>query len=150
MSCLRPELDLRDALRGTLALGAAFVPAALGEPFRRRLLTEVEDGPLEPLPERPSRMGVRQQADRFVVRDDMRAYPCVRELRDDLMARLRDQVGQVPGVSAWLPDDASVQRYAPGSLGVTPHRDGCGFRCLVAVVTVVLLGAGTALFDRTD
>ena len=56
MSCLRPDLDLRNALRGTLALGAAFVPAALDEPFRRRLLTEVDDGPFEPLPERPSRI----------------------------------------------------------------------------------------------
>jgi len=142
MSCLRPDLDLRDALRGTLALGAAFVPAALDEPFRRRLLSEVEDGPFEPLPERPSPMGVRQQADRFVVRDAMLAYPCVHELRDDLVAHLGEQAGQVPGVSAWLPDDASVQRYAPGSLGVTPHLDGSRFRYLVAVVTV----AGSASF----
>jgi hypothetical protein len=139
---LRRDLDLTDALQGTVALGAAFVPAALDDSFRRRLLAEIEDGPYEPLAERVGPQDVRQQADRFLVRDDMRAYPHVRELRDDLVTRLREQGGGVPGLSAWLPNDASVQRYAPGSLGVSPHLDGKRFHYLVAVVTV----DGTASF----
>lgn len=149
MPALRPDLDLCDALHGTMTLGAAFVPAALDETFRRRLLAEIEDGPFEALAERSGRKGVRQQADIFVVRDDMRAYPHVRELRDDLVSHLREQAGQLPGLPAWLPNDASVQRYAPGSLGVSPHLDGKRFHYLVAVITVGGAASFALCTDRT-
>lgn len=149
MPTLRADLDLSGALRGTMAIGAALVPDALDDTFRRRLLSEIEDGPFEPLPERTGRKGVRQQADSFVVRADMGGYPLTRQLRDDLMSRLRQRSAPQSGLPAWLPDQASVQRYLPGSLGVSPHLDGKRFHYLVAVFT--LEGAATFALcaDRT-
>ncbi|HEX2175642.1 MAG TPA: hypothetical protein VHG70_07005 [Nocardioidaceae bacterium] len=134
MPALRPALDLGSALRDAVRLGAGFVPAAVEETFREQLLAEVDDGPFEALPERAGAKEVRQQADIFVVRGDMRTYPHARELREELVSRLREQGG--PLVDAWRPNNAAVQRYAPGSLGVTPHLDGRRFRYLVAVFTL--------------
>lgn len=136
MPALNPGLDLRAALQGAATFGAAFVPGALAETFRTGLLADLADVPFAALPERAGRKGVRQQAEIFVVRDGMHAYPHVRELRDELVCRLREQRGHLPGVVSWFPDHASVQRYVPGSLGVSPHLDGKRFRYLVAVFTL--------------
>ena len=149
MPALRADIGLRNALRDTMAIGAALVQEALEGPFRQRLLAEIEGGPFEALPERSGRMDVRQQADCFVVRDDMRSYPLVRELRDELVSRLREQAGAMPGVPAWVPSQASVQRYAPGSLGVSPHLDGRHFRYLVAVFTLEGAASFAVCADRT-
>jgi hypothetical protein len=61
------------------------------------------------------------------------------------LAGLCDElVGQVHrhGVPQWLPNEVAVQRYHPGSLGITPHRDQRWFAQLVATITV----AGSAPF----
>jgi hypothetical protein len=149
MPTLRADLDLSDALRDTMAIGAGFAPDALDDHFRRRLLAEIEDGPFEPLPERSGRNAVRQQADCFVVRADMCCYPLIRQLRDDLMSCLREQSTPQSGLPAWLPNQASVQRYAPGSLGVSPHLDGKRFHYLVAVFTLEGAASFALCTDRT-
>jgi alkylated DNA repair dioxygenase AlkB len=140
---LTPGLDLRRALADTVATGAAFVPAALHEPFRARLLEEVERGPFVPMSEQAGSKGVRQQGERFAVGGDMRAHPFVHALREALVQGVRRHAALGAGLADWLPNDASVQRYRPGALGITPHLDGRRFRYLVAVVTV----DGTAAFS---
>src|SRR5262245_135978 len=149
MPALRTDLDLRNALDGTMAIGGGFVHEALQGSFRQRILSEIEGAPFETLPERAGRKGVRQQASCFVVRDDMGAYPLVRELRDELVSRLREQADPLPGLRAWSPNHASVQRYAPESIGVSPHLDGRHFRYLVAVFTLEGAASFALCTDRT-
>ena len=36
----------------------------------------------------------------------------------------------------WVPNEVAVQRYQPGDVGITPHRDQRRFALLVAVITV--------------
>jgi hypothetical protein len=134
------NLDLRQPLRDVEEAGAAYIPSALSEPFRRQLQREVEAGPFEPL---PGRMGpVRTEADLFVIRDDWAAYPSVDELRTQLVALVRGHGIRVAGLDRWWPNEAYVQRYRPGTLGVSPHLDSKWFSYLVAVLTTT----GTARF----
>ncbi|MQA85309.1 MAG: hypothetical protein GEV03_11955 [Streptosporangiales bacterium] len=135
MSALSPTLDLRRPLWAMLEAGAAFLPQALDERFRRRLRRETEAGPFERLPEEVGPYGVRQQAELLAVRGDMETYPAVGELRDELVRRVRDHGRGIEGLDRWHPNDVAVQRYPAGSLGISPHRDGKRHSYLVAVFT---------------
>ena len=53
-----------------------------------------------------------------------------------LVARLRRDGPRLAGLARWWPNEAYVQRYEPGALGVSPHRDGKRFAVLVAVFTI--------------
>jgi hypothetical protein len=140
MLALSADLDLRQSLRDVDEVGAAYVPNALSEPFRQQLQGEVEAGPFEPLPEQ---MGpVQTQADLFVVRENSAGYPAVEELRTQLVTLVREHGAGVGGLDRWWPNEAYVQRYRPGTLGVSPHLDSKRFSYLVAVFTT----AGTARF----
>ena len=133
---LAPRLDLRRALRQARARGAAFVPAALDEGFRRRLKREIASGPFERFPRSFNRGLVRQEIDGFDIRDPMDGYPAVAELRDELAELIRYHGRGVPGLATWRPNEVGVARYRRGSLGITPHLDGRRYRRLVAVVTL--------------
>lgn len=134
LSALHADLDLRRSLQALTQVGAAFLPRALNEPFRRRLQREIEAGPFERLPDRIG--PVRQEADLFVITGDMAGYPAVARLRADLVAHVRrDGVG-LSGLARWWPNEAYVQRYEPGALGVTPHLDSKQFAVLVAIFTI--------------
>jgi hypothetical protein len=143
MAALSPDLDLSLVLQESIASGAAFVPQALNETARERLLVEVEHGPFTTLPEQVGSKGVRQQVDGFVVGGGMDDYPVVRGLRDDLVVGVRDQGHLAAGLANWLPNHVSVQRYHPGAVGVSCHLDGRRYRYLVAVFTL----DGAAAFD---
>lgn len=132
------RLDLPGAFRWTASEGFAFVPGALDETFRRRLHREVEAAPFEPA---PGTVGpVRQETETCTLPPDLEGYPAVAELRDALMATARRS--GIRGLRTWRPDDIAAQRYRPGSVGITSHRDGKRYRRLVAVLTA----AGTAGF----
>jgi hypothetical protein len=134
MTALHPDLDLGRPLETVREAGAAFIPHALNEWFRRQLQHELQAGPFEPLPDQIG--PVRQEADLFVVTDAMTAYPAVARLRAELVTRLRRDGPQLAGLARWWPNEAYVQRYEPGSLGVSPHLDSRRFAVLVAILTV--------------
>jgi hypothetical protein len=130
MSVLHPNLDLGRSLQAVKEAGAAFIPHALSEPFREELQREIQDGPFERLPDQIG--PVRQEADLFVITDAMTAYPTLTRLRAAFVTRLRQDSPQLAGLTRWWPNEAYVQRYEPGALGVSPpsgqqtvRRAGC-------------------------
>jgi hypothetical protein len=133
MTALHPHLDLGRPLEALTELGAAFIPHALSEPFRQQLQRQVQDGPFERLPDQIG--PVRQEADLFVVTDAMTTYPSLAGLRAELVTHLRQQGPDIVGLARWWPNEAYVQRYEPGALGVSPHLDSKRFAVLVAIFT---------------
>jgi hypothetical protein len=133
MTALHPDLDLGRPLEALREAGAAFIPRALNEPFRQQLQREIQEGPFERLPDRIG--PVRQEADLFVVTDAMTAHPILATLRAEFVTRLRQDGPQIMGLARWWPNEAYVQRYEPGTLGVSPHLDSKRFAVLVAIFT---------------
>jgi hypothetical protein len=133
MTALHPDLNLGRSLEALREAGAAFIPRALNEPFRQQLQREIQEGPFERLPDRIG--PVRQQVDLFVVTDAMRDHPALARLRAEFVTRLRQDGPQLAGLARWWPNEAYVQRYEPGTLGVSPHLDSKRFAVLVAIFT---------------
>jgi hypothetical protein len=133
MTALHPDLNLGRPLEALREAGAAFIPRALNEPFRQQLQREIQEGPFERLPDRIG--PVRQEADLFVVTDAMTAHPILATLRAKFVTRLRQDGPQLTGLARWWPNEAYVQRYEPGALGVSPHLDSKRFAVLVAIFT---------------
>ena len=128
-----PGLDLGPPLRTVAAEGFAFVPGALAEDFRRALQREIENGPFRPV---PGTVGpVRQETEEYAIPAPMEDDALVGRLCGELVRRVRGAMSAPAGLEAWEPTAAFVQRYRPGALGITPHRDGKRFGLLVAVFT---------------
>jgi hypothetical protein len=130
---LLADLNLGDALVAVETSGAAFLSRVLTPTFCRRLQAQLEGAPFEKLPDQIG--PVRQEADLFVTRGAMTDLPAVATLRDDLVGRLRHHATASSDVADWWPNEAYVQRYARGSLGVSAHVDSSRFAILVAVFT---------------
>jgi hypothetical protein len=62
-------------------------------------------------------------------------YPSLAALCRAFVAAVRAHGQGIRGLERYAPNVAYVQRYRPGSLGVSPHRDGKRFALLVAVFT---------------
>jgi hypothetical protein len=134
MSVFHPDLDLGHHIEQLTRAGAAFIHHALSESFRQHLHREIQAGPFEPLPDQ---LGpVRQEVDLFVLTGAMAASPAVARLRAEFVKRLRQDGPQLPGLARWWPNEAYVQRYEPGALGVTPHLDSKRFAVLVTIFTI--------------
>jgi hypothetical protein len=134
MGVLHPDFDLTRPLRALTEAGAAFIPRALSEPFGGQLQHEIETGPFQRLPDRIGL--VRQEADLFIITGPMGDHPAVARLRAEFVTRVHQAAPQLPGLVRWWPDEAYVQRYEPGTLGVSPHVDSKRFAVLVAIFTV--------------
>jgi hypothetical protein len=133
MGAFRSDLDLGRPLQALTDAGAAFIPHALSEPFRVQLQREIEAGPFQRLPDQIG--PVRQEADLFIITGAMADHPAVARLRTEFVTRVRRDGSQLPGLARWWPNQAYVQRYEPGALGVSPHVDGKRFAVLVAIFT---------------
>ena len=126
------DFDLHPALDAVRRDGAAVVPRALADPFRRRLQRELMELPLEPA---PRAIGpVRQETEVCVVRD-FTALPALTELVRKFAARVRSHGREIRGLATYTPNEVHLQRYRPGSFGITPHLDGKRYRRLVAFFT---------------
>jgi hypothetical protein len=136
LSTTTDGLDLHTPLGQVAQTGVAFISCALNEEFREALLQEVVGGPFIALPEQMGPKAVRQQAEAFDVYGDRTAYPLICALRDDLVGLTRNHGSGIAGLDKWLPDQAAVQRYQPGTQGISPHLDGRRYRYLVAIFTV--------------
>lgn len=133
--------QFKNAVKELARTGAAFVPAALPGDFREHMLLEVRGGTFERL---PAEMGpVRQEADLLLIREPFDRWPVVARLRLELVEALRLHGRGRQGLARWWPNEAYVQRYEAGALGVTPHRDSKRFVILIAVFTL----AGSATFS---
>jgi hypothetical protein len=137
MAALAGHLEWSTLLGEVVEQGAAFAARAVCRLCCTRLMAELVSAPFVAVA--PEIGQVRQEAECFQVPVERLAprYLALAGLCDEL-------VGQVHrhGVPQWLPNEVAVQRYHPGSLGITPHRDQRRFTHLVAVITV----AGSAPF----
>jgi hypothetical protein len=147
MFVFRPTLDLPAVLSDVRDKGAALAPGSLEEDFRTGLVEEVWNLEFERL---PREMGpVITEAELFVARDEMIATPVIRALRDELAERVHVESAADMWLAEWWPNEAYVQRYWSGSVGVSPHRDSKRFAYLIAIVTVEGFADFVLCKDRT-
>ena len=130
---LLAKLDLGPVLEAVRRNGVAVVAQALAEPFRRQLERELMTVPYQAA---PAEVGpVRQETDVFVPRN-LEGFPILAELAGEFRAAVRAHAGEIRGLATYAHNEIYLQRYRPGSLGITPHLDGKRYRRLVAVFTV--------------
>lgn len=131
------DLDWSTLLLEVTEHGAAFVAPAVRRPCCDQLAAALAAGPFEPV--EPVIGQVRQEAESFVVPAGQleRRYPVLGNLCQELVRQIHTH-----GMAEWTPNEVAVQRYQPGSIGITPHRDQRRYAQLVAVITV----AGSAPF----
>jgi hypothetical protein len=137
MAALARHLPWSTLLREVTEQGAAFAARSIDQAWCDQLAAELGSGPYAPV---ASVIGpVRQQLEAFKVTIEQLQprYPLLAALCHELV----DQVHR-HGAPEWVPNEVAIQRYQPGSLGITPHRDQRRYAVLVAVITV----AGSAPF----
>lgn len=130
MPALVNDLDWPLLFREVTEQGAAFAARAIRQSLCDQLAEELCGGPYQLV---ASEIGpVRQEVESFeVCAAELNRYPVLTSLWDELVGQVQEH-----GVPEWVPNEAAVQRYQPGSLGITPHRDQRRFARLVAVITV--------------
>jgi hypothetical protein len=131
---LTADLDLRDSLRECASAGHVRVSSAVSTDVLRQLRAEIERGPFRPFGE--SFGEVRQQIDGFDIVVPARGFPVLTALCRDLRDAVRFQGRGVRGLASWAPNEVGVTHYDPGSIGITPHKDGRWYRRMVVVATV--------------
>lgn len=131
---LRPELGLGPALAATAARGWAHAPDALDPAFRETLHKEVSPGPFAAA-EREVGAVYQEVAGYVVTPSEAAGFPSAEQLRREFNRRVRDAGAEIEGLASFAANEVHVQRYTPGSEGITPHRDGTRFRPLLAVFT---------------
>ena len=136
MQALVPYLDLRHALLRVATSGMAFVEKALNHDCCRCLQHEIQSEAFEQLPSEIGPYRVREDADLFRITEaNLHNYPTVREVRRELISRVHADGHGIDGSDRWFPNDIAVMRYRPGSIGVSPHRDGLRNHYLIVIVT---------------
>ncbi len=78
---------------------------------------------------------MRQETDVFVLRD-LKGFPALAELAREYRVAVLAHAREIRGLATYAPNEVHLQRYRPGSLGITPHLDGKRYRRLVAFFTV--------------
>ncbi|HEX8758969.1 MAG TPA: alpha-ketoglutarate-dependent dioxygenase AlkB [Pseudonocardiaceae bacterium] len=133
---VRDNMDWPRLLREATEQGAAFAADAVRQPVCEQLTNELRNGPYQPV---KSMIGqVRQETESFKVAiPEPDRYQVLSSLCDELIRQVHEH-----GVPQWVPNEVSIQRYLPGSVGITPHRDQRRYAQLVAVITI----AGSAPF----
>lgn len=130
MHALEEGLDWRLLFRELTGQGAAFAARAVRQAVCDQLAEELRGGPYRPVA--PEIGPVRQEAEAFeIAAAELDRYPVLTSLWNELVGQIQRR-----GVPEWAPTEAAVQRYQPGSLGISAHRDQRRFAWLVAVITV--------------
>ncbi len=134
------QRDLAAATEETGRIAAGTVRGALAPEARYRLVAALESAAFERAPERVG--DVRQDFDLLVMKPgegpaDLALSPLL-ALAEEYAALLRAQAVALD--ESWLadfaPTDIHVQRYRPGSAGISPHRDGRRFIKLISVFSL--------------
>ncbi|HET9671348.1 MAG TPA: hexitol phosphatase HxpB [Actinomycetota bacterium] len=127
-------VELRDALGRCARTGHARIAGAIGPASLRRLRGELDAGPFRRF--RESFGAVRQQIDGYDVPIPSEIFPALTTLCEALETLVHRHGRGIRGLATWHPNEVGIARYAPGSIGITPHLDGRWYRRLVAVATV--------------
>jgi hypothetical protein len=123
--------DLGPALHRTARDGVAHERGVVPEDLLRAVLAELDAEQYVTLPPVEGPHRVRQQGEHLVLTgDEITTRPAVHSLHRAVVAAI------APHVPAWEPDEVTVQRYAPGSTGISAHLDGRRHRHLVAILTL--------------
>jgi hypothetical protein len=142
LSGLLRSLDWAALLHEVGEQGAAFAAEAMTPGCRARLVAELATGPYQRLP--PVIGPVRQEAEAFMIPlARLEGYPVLAGLCAELVAAVHQH-----GVPQWVPNEVAVQRYLPGSAGISPHRDRRRYAQLIAVITVTGSASFTLCRDR--
>jgi hypothetical protein len=141
---------LTDELGQVARLGAASL-LLLDEAFRLRLLSEAENYTYAPEEEfvGSGEKLVRQQMGSFGSFLPGSAYL---ELRDTFQSWLDERLHGLPHYPFSTPlrfDSLSLQMYAPGSIGITPHRDGLRYINLICIFVIAGQGRFFVCADRS-
>ena len=135
------NVGLRRALERVRDVGRAVLNGVLSDARCAAIVRDVAERSFERLP--PTIGPVRQETELLLLTGDFGEVPSVAKLRDELVAAIRAQTPEDMEIGEWWPDEAYVQRYEPGALGVTTHVDSKRFVLLIAVFT--LLGSSEFL-----
>ncbi len=135
------NVDLRGALERVRDVGRAVVNGVLSEAQCAAIVRDVAELSFERLP--PTIGPVRQETELLLLTGEFGEVPSVAAVREELVAAIRDQAPDRTELGDWWPNEAYVQRYEPGALGVTAHVDSKRFVLLIAVFT--LLGSSQFL-----
>lgn len=115
MAALAGHLRWSTLLREASEHGAAVAAYAVDQPCCAQLRVKLGRGPFERMA--PVIGSVQQEGESFEVRVERLKphYPALAYLCDELVRQVHRQ--RLP---EWLPNEVAVQRYHPGSLGITP------------------------------
>ena len=128
--------DLGPALHRTARDGVAHEPGLVPEPLRDAVLAELEAERYVDLPPVEGPHRVRQQGEHVVLTlGGIAARPAVAALHAAVIEAVRAHP-EIDGLDRWRPDEVTIQRYAPGSAGISTHRDGRRHAYLVAILTL--------------
>ncbi|MFC5063373.1 hypothetical protein [Actinomycetospora atypica] len=129
--------DLGAVLHRTVRDGAAHEAGVVPGVLRRAVLDELAAGAFVPLPPVEGPFGVRQEGEHLVLTGaEIDRWPAVRSLHAAVVAAVHEHTAEIDGLAEWHPDEITVQRYLPGSSGISVHRDGRRHRGLVAILTL--------------
>ncbi len=137
------QRDLAAALGEVRRRDACKIAGALTADARHRLVAALADAGFQRASEQVG--AVRQDFDLLVVRPPASGDPSfvsLLALCDEYAELLRGLIPQQPWLGDFAPSDIYVQRYSPGSQGISPHRDG---RRFVQLVSIFSLGAPAEL-----
>jgi hypothetical protein len=129
--------DLGPVLHRTVRVGAAYEPGVVPEALCRAVLDGLATETLVALPAVEGPFGVRQEGEHLVLRGaEIGRHRAVHVLYEAVVAAVHAHAGEIDGLGSWRPDEVTVQRYLPGSSGISVHRDGKRHRHLVAILTL--------------
>ncbi len=134
------QRDLAAATEETGRIGAGTVRGALAPEARYGLVAALDSAAFERAPERVG--DVRQDFDLLVMKPgegpaDPALSPLL-ALAEEYAALLGARATSLdePWLADFVPTDIHVQRYRPGSAGISPHRDGRRFIKLISVFSL--------------
>ena len=146
---LPQTVDIEVVIQSIVTVGAASVPL-IDESFRSALLDEAERYPYR-LEEEYVGSGENQVRQQMGSCDDFPLNCQYRLLADAFQAWLDarlDSLRDYPFSSRLRFDSLSLQRYEPGSIGITPHRDGWRYINLICIFAIAGRGRFFVCADR--
>jgi hypothetical protein len=137
MQIISPEIDLPALIAQLTERGVASFKI-LAEEFRLVLLEEARGYPYTPLSEvvGSGEKVVRQQMSRF---NDFSAHSKYILLEDSFQAWLTNELDRWERDPFVYPLDLNsyeLVKYEPGSLGITPHRDGFRYKNIICIFII--------------
>ena len=150
MHLIPDDIDVLDLIAQLTARGAASFKI-LAEDFRLDLLEEARGYPYTSLPEVVGNGDniVKQQMARF---NEFSAHSKYILLKDSFQAWLAgelNRLGEDPFVYPLDLNSYELVKYEPGSLGITPHRDGFRYRNIICIFIIAGHGRFYTCADRS-